>query len=293
MDLIPWHYSTRYGFTLRGYHSKPSGKPLLHMLHGNGFCSRTYLPLLQHLACHFDFFLSDAQGHGDSDHGGPFLGWNICAELAAEALHAHRHLFPDQPVIGVGHSFGGILTALIHSNPDSPFQQVILLDPVLFTPSMLTVMRSLDGIGLYRKNPMAKAALRRRQHWPDKNTAYSYFNNRGMFKNWQPEALVAYIEHAISASDQGLRLKCAPEREAEIFSSYPDKLWPQLSQPCSSILVIYGNSTYPFISKAVKKWQNRNPAVQSVVTEGGHCFMQEHPATTARLMLQHLNGKAG
>jgi len=182
---------------------------------------------------------------------------------------------------------------LIHSNPDSPFQQVILLDPVLFTPSMLTVMRSLDGIGLYRKNPMAKAALRRRQHWPDKNTAYSYFNNRGMFKNWQPEALVAYIEHAISASDQGLRLKCAPEREAEIFSSYPDKLWPQLSQPCSSILVIYGNSTYPFISKAVKKWQNRNPAVQSVVTEGGHCFMQEHPATTARLMLQHLNGKAG
>ncbi|WP_290610140.1 alpha/beta fold hydrolase [Arsukibacterium sp. UBA3155] len=289
MDLIPWHYPTRYGFTLRGYHSKPSGKPLLHMLHGNGFCSRTYLPLLQYLTEHFDFFLSDAQGHGDSDHGGPFLGWNVSAELACEALQAHRHLFTGQPVIGVGHSFGGILTALINSSADSPFSQVILLDPVLFTPSMLTVMRSLDGVGLYRKNPMAKAALRRRQHWPDKSTAFAYFNNRGLFKNWHPEALAAYIEHALHSTEQGLRLKCSPDREAEIFSSYPDKLWQQLRQPCPSIMVIHGNNSYPFITKAVKKWQRQNSAVQSIMTDGGHCFMQEHPAATARLMLQYLN----
>ncbi|WP_019676568.1 alpha/beta fold hydrolase [Arsukibacterium perlucidum] len=293
MDLIPWHYLTHYGFTLRGYHSKPSGKPLLHMLHGNGFCSRTYLPLLQYLTDHFDFFLSDAQGHGDSDHGGPFLGWNVSAELAEAALQAHQHLFEGQPVIGVGHSFGGVLTALIHSKADSPFQQTVLLDPVLFTPSMLALMRSLNGVGLYRRNPMAKAALRRRQHWPDKSAAHNYLNNRGMFKNWQPEALAAYIEHALVSSEHGISLKCKPEREAEIFSSYPDKLWQQLSQACPPILIIYGSSSYPFISKAVKKWQNCNPAVQSKVTEGGHCFMQENPEATAQLMLQYLNPKAG
>ncbi|SNY51184.1 Pimeloyl-ACP methyl ester carboxylesterase [Arsukibacterium tuosuense] len=293
MDLIPWHYPTHYGFTLRGYHTTPSGKPVLHMLHGNGFCSRTYLPLLQHLNQHFDFFLSDAQGHGDSDHGGPFLGWNISADLAESALLAHQHLFADQPVIGVGHSFGGVLTALIHSKADSPFQQTILLDPVLFTPSMLALMRSLNGVGLYRKNPMAKAALRRRQHWPDKDTAHNYLNNRGMFKNWQPEALAAYIDHALVTTEQGIKLKCKPEREAEIFSSYPDKLWRQLSQPCPPTLIIYGKNSYPFIRSAVEKWQRRNPAVQSILTDGGHCFMQENPAATARLMLQHLDLSAG
>ncbi|MDX1538796.1 alpha/beta hydrolase [Arsukibacterium sp.] len=293
MDLIPWHYPTHFGFTLRGYYTKPSGKPLLHMLHGNGFCSRTYLPLLQHLQLHFDFFLSDAQGHGDSDHGGPFLGWNASAELAEAALLAHRHLFAGQPVIGVGHSFGGVLTALINSKAASPFQQTILLDPVLFTPSMLTVMRSLQGIGLYHKNPMAKAAIRRRRHWPDKNTAYHYLHNRGMFKKWQPEALAAYIDHALTDSEQGFSLKCQPEREAEIFSSYPDKLWQQLSQPCPPTLIIYGDSSYPFIGKAVKKWQGRNPAITSMVTAGGHCFMQENPAATARLILQHLKLSSG
>ncbi len=289
MDLTPWHFPTRYGFTLRGYHSKPSGKPVLHMLHGNGFCSRTYLPLLQHLRPYFDFFLSDAQGHGDSDHGGPFLGWNSSAELACQAWQAHSKLFAGQPVIGVGHSFGGVLTALIHCNPDSPFQQAILLDPVLFTPSMLTVMRSLNGVGLYRKNPMVKAALRRRQHWPDKHSATEYLTNRGMFKNWQPEALAAYIDHALMPSELGISLKCRPEREAEIFSSYPDKLWQQLSQPCPPLLVIYGAGSYPFISKAVKKWKRRNPAVQSVVTDGAHCFMQEAPEHTAKLILHYLN----
>jgi pimeloyl-ACP methyl ester carboxylesterase len=178
---------------------------------------------------------------------------------------------------------------LMHCKADSPFSQVILLDPVLFTPSMLTVMRSLNGVGLFRKNPMAKAALRRRQHWPDKTAALDYLTNRGMFKNWQPEALAAYIEHAMAPSEQGISLKCQPDREAEIFSSYPDKLWQQLSQPCLPLLVVYGNSSYPFVSKAVKKWQRRNPAVQSVIIEGGHCFMQEAPELTAQLMLQHLN----
>ncbi|MDX1676755.1 alpha/beta hydrolase [Arsukibacterium sp.] len=288
MDLIPWHYLTEYGFTLRGFYTEPRGKPVLHVLHGNGFCSRTYWPLLQHLTDHFDFFLSDAQGHGDSDHGGPFLGWNTSADLAQAAWQAHQYLFDGQPVIGVGHSFGGVLTALINSKMHSPFNQTILLDPVLFTPSMLMLMRSLDKLGLYHKNPMARAAMRRRQHWPDKRSATQYLNSRGLFKNWQPEALAAYIEYALTSSEQGISLKCQPEREAEIFSSYPRQLWQQLSQPSPPTLIIYGDNTYPFISKAIKKWQRRNPMVQSIVTRGGHCFMQENPAATARLMLQYL-----
>ncbi|NUL20695.1 alpha/beta hydrolase, partial [Agrobacterium tumefaciens] len=74
MQLIPWSHSTSAGFTLRGWHGQPSGKPLLHFLHGNGFCGRTYTPLLQALAEDFDLWLCDIQGHGDSDHGGRFLG---------------------------------------------------------------------------------------------------------------------------------------------------------------------------------------------------------------------------
>ena len=47
---------------------------MLHFLHGNGLSSLTYAPMLRHLSEHFDLFLSDVQGHGDSDHGSRFRG---------------------------------------------------------------------------------------------------------------------------------------------------------------------------------------------------------------------------
>ncbi|MGP9801207.1 alpha/beta hydrolase [Rheinheimera sp. NSM] len=286
MQLIPWSYHTRQGFTLRGYRSEASGKPVLHMLHGNGFCSRMYQPMLQLLAADYDLFLSDAQGHGDSDHGGAFVGWNKSADLAAEAWQAHKTLYAEVPVYGVGHSFGGILTALIHTTSPSPFAAAILLDPVLFTPGMLTVMSTLKGVRLYHKNPMAKAALRRRQHWPDRDTALNYLNNRGMFANWHPDALAAYIDHALKPTEQGLSLKCLPQREADIFSSYPEKLWQQLARPCPPVHVIYGDKSYDFVAKALKKWQKRNSAVSIEQVSGGHCFMQEQPAM-AKQQIQH------
>lgn len=286
MELLPWSYATEHGFTLRGFHSKPSGKAVLHLLHGNGYCSRMYQPFLTQLLPHFDLFLSDAQGHGDSDYGGAFIGWNQSADLAHQAWLAHKDAFAGAACFGVGHSFGGVLTALINSKSTSPFDAVVLLDPVLFTPGMLTLMQTLDWFGLYKKNPLAKKALNRRQHWPDRDSAFTYLHQRGMFKNWQDDALASYIDHALHHQPEGLTLKCKAQREAEIFSSYPRQLWPQLKQQCSPTLLVYGNKTYPFVRKSAEKWHKINTAVQLHKISGGHCFMQEQPRDTA-LVIQN------
>lgn len=289
MDLIPWSYKTKYGFTLRGFYTAPRGKAVLHVLHGNGYCSRMYQPFLSALLPHFDLFLSDAQGHGDSDHGGAFIGWNKSAELAYDAWLAHKFLFGDVPCYGVGHSFGGVLTALINSKAPSPFAAVVLLDPVLFTPGMLTLMKTLDWLGLYKRNPMAKKALNRRQQWPDRESAYTYLHQRGMFKNWRDDALASYIDYALRQNSHGLTLKCKAEREAEIFASYPKKLWGQLRKPSSPSLLLYGSETYSFVSKSAHKWQKINPAVAVKQVIGGHCFMQEYPLESALLTQEFLH----
>ena len=36
MKLDPWSHDTTAGFTLRGWHSPPSGRPVIHFMHGNG-----------------------------------------------------------------------------------------------------------------------------------------------------------------------------------------------------------------------------------------------------------------
>lgn len=86
---------------------------MLHFLHGNGFCGRTYEPMLRLLAEDFDLWLCDIQGHGESDHGGRFHGWNRNAEMAVEAFEAGRGPYGDVQRLACGHSFGGVLSSLV------------------------------------------------------------------------------------------------------------------------------------------------------------------------------------
>ncbi len=284
MQLMPWSFQTPEGFTLRGAHSPASGKPVLHVLHGNGYCSKMYWPLLVELAPYFDLFLSDAQGHGDSDHGGTFVGWNRSAELAALAFKAHHPQFGNVPVIGLGHSFGGVLTALIQAEYPNLFSEVILLDPVLFTPSMLGAMQMLDWLGWYSRNPMAKKAHKRRSHWPDKTQCHQYLHERGMFKGWHITALTSYIDHALNHDEHGSRLKCHSSREAEIFGSFPRGLWRKLKTAEGDKLLVYGSETYAFVEKSARYWQKYRSELRLEKMPGGHCFMQQFPTETAELL---------
>ncbi|WP_339489074.1 alpha/beta fold hydrolase [Pseudomonas sp. EL_65y_Pfl2_R95] len=293
MQLFPWSHANSAGFTSGGWHSKPSAKPVLHFLHGNGYCGRVYEPMLEALAEHFDLWLCDAQGHGESDHGGRFHGWNRNAELAVEAWSTvGRECFADAPLYAVGHSFGGVLTSLILAQHPQLFKRAVLLDPVLFSAPMIGVMALSDVVGLSRRTGMAAKAVKRRKVWPDRATAQTLLQGRGMFRGWTEDAFSAYIEHALKDTDAGVELKCRPSREADIFSSYPRRLWSSLAKIQTPTEIIYGQRSYPFVAKSVARCCASNSQIQGQVVEGGHCFMQEHPQASAErvsrfLLAQH------
>jgi pimeloyl-ACP methyl ester carboxylesterase len=292
MQLTPWQHTAREGFTLRGWHTRPSGKPLLHFLHGNGFCGRVYEPMLKQLSADFDLWLCDIQGHGDSDHGGPFVGWNRNAELALEAFQKHGQAFHDAPHYAVGHSFGGVLTALILCERKQPFASAVLLDPVLFTPAMIMGLSMAELTGVAKLTPMARAALRRRKHWPSRDEAFASLHGRGTYKGWSDEALRAFVDHALKdTADGGVELKCRRGREAEIFSSAPERLWGRLGRVRVPTLVLHAKHTYPFVSESVARWQLINDAIEAQEVEGGHCFMQERPEEAAEKIRLHLLGR--
>ncbi|NBF05935.1 alpha/beta fold hydrolase [Pseudomonas sp. Fl5BN2] len=281
MQLLPWSYPCPEGFTLRGLRSPPSGKPLLHFLHGNGFCSMAYRPMLALLAESFDLWLSDVQGHGDTDHGGPFLGWNRTAELAAEAFEAGLGAYGEVPRYAVGHSFGAVLTCLIVAERPQLFGKAVMLDPVIFTPSMIGSLKLLSALGLNRRHALARKAALRRQHWPDRASAKAALANRGIFKGWSDEALNAYVEHGLKDDGQGVALKCAPEREVDIFSTFPRRLWRSLRQIETPSLVIHGRDSYPYVARSAQRWAALNQHLRTQVIEGQHCFMQVNPAQSA------------
>jgi len=221
------------------------------------------------------------QGHGDSDHGGRFHGWNRSAELAVEAFEALRAPFGEVPRFALGHSFGGVLTSLILARHPELFRRAVLLDPVLFSPAMIGVMALSDVVGLAQRNTLASKARKRRRQWPDRAGAHAALHGRGMFRGWDEAAFAAYIEHALKDVEGGVELKCRPSREAEIFGSYPRRLWPSLAKVSTPTEVIHGVHTYPFVARSVARWCASNAHVRSQVVPGGHCFMQERPADSA------------
>lgn len=285
MQLIPWSHTVPEGFTLRGWHTPPSGKPMLHFLHGNGFCGQVYEPMLRHLSADFDLWLSDAQGHGDSDHGERFVGWNRSADLAVAALRTQGQAFQDVRHVALGHSFGGVLTALMAGEHRGLFERVVLLDPVLFTPTMLMGMSLGALTGVIRHTPLARQARARRDHWPSRDEALAALTGRGTYKGWTDEAMQAFVTHALAdAEDGGVRLKCRPSREADIFSSGPERLWSVLGRVRTPVLLLHAQRTFPFVSESAQRWRQLNDAVETREVTGGHCFMQEDPAQAAALV---------
>lgn len=289
MHLIPWSYPTVEGFTLRGWRSPPSGKPLLHVLHGNGFCALVYRPMLLTLSERFDLWLSDVQGHGESDHGGAFCGWNRSAELALEAFEAGRAVYGQVPRYALGHSFGGVLTALVLAQRPALFERAVLLDPVLFSRRMVATFWVARRLGLHRRHGLARKAAGRRSQWPDRQTARAALQGRGIFKGWTPQALEAYLEHALMACPEGVQLRCRPAREAEIFSSMPKHLWPSLKRIAVPTLILHGKGSYPFVGPSARAAASSNRMVTQRQVSGGHCFMQEEPGLAAERVIAFLN----
>lgn len=292
--LLPWSHTFAFeGLTLRGWRTAPRGRPLLHFLHGNGFSSRTYEPMLTELARDFDLWLCDLPGHGDSDPGPAFLGWNENARLALLAFEAGRPQYGDVAAYSVGHSFGGGLTALMNAEPHRPFAASVLLDPVLLPPAVIGMVSALQLARAEGLFPMSRAARRRRPAWPDRQSAFAALKGRGAYAGWTDESLRAFIDHGIGErSDGTVGLKCQPALEATIYCSRPRGLWRRLASTTIPIRLLQGAETMSVVRLGARRAIRLNPRLSRVITDGGHCFMQQRPEATARSIRDFLVASA-
>ncbi|KZM38860.1 alpha/beta hydrolase [Marinomonas sp. SBI22] len=292
-ELMQWEYKIDANMSLRGKTSLvrngendqevDDGKPILHFLHGNGFASLTYAELLMPLAGEYKIFTQDASGHGLSGVDKRFVGWNKTAERCLQA--AQQHLPKSQPKIGFAHSFGGCLTMLMAAQSPDYFDRLIILDPALFPPKMLWLIRGMRFSGLMTQVPMVKQAKRRKDSWPNIESARKYFTGRGTFKGWTDESLSCYLDNSLKVDGAGCsRLVCPPWMESAIFASYPKRLWKSLTELQVPTTIIAGKDTLPFFKQSYAHAAKVNRNIDLLEVEGGHCFMLERPDEIAALV---------
>lgn len=282
----PWSFNIKTDFSLCGWRTRFTGKPVIVFFHGNGFSGLTYRPMLDALAKDFDLIVPDLPGHGESGFASDLSGWNDTARYMRSVLNSFSHqIQATVPILGLGHSYGGIMTALIAGSDQNRFKKTLLLDPVIFTQSMLLAKGAMSFLGLAEQTELVKKTKARQNTWGSKKEAYEFFEGRGIFKNWAPESLQAYVDDAImeDPEGEGVSLKCPTSVEAKIFASYPRRLWSNLRVNRTPCKILIGQDSYPFIARSAEKLSHLS-SYEAQTVEGGHCFMQEHPIETAKLI---------
>ena len=253
----------------------------LHLLHGNGFSSGSLFALADAMPPAWTLMASDLPGHGLTPVSeGEWPDWNAMADLLAQNVVSEV----GKPVVGVGHSLGGIITLLMAAKYPSLFSQVILLDPVLFPPHILVGQRVIHKTGLWGKLPLVKKAMKRQSAWDSHADMARSLKGKSLYKHWHPVALDGFCKTGSRVNDQGVTLACAPSWEAKIFGSAPAGLWGAVQSLKVPTHILVADHGFDFIPTGVKRAQRLNRQVSSQMFGGSHCFPMEKPTETARVI---------
>ena len=198
------------------------------------------------------------------------------------------------PVIGVGHSIGGIVTLRAAMRDPGKFRALILLDPVLFPPSRLIAWNIARAAGFGEKaHPLVAGARRRRRIFKDLESAFQGYRSRSVFRYMSDESLRIYIEGITQPNEDGrFELAYSPEWEAHIYlTGLRDfDLWRGLPSLEVPTLIIRGAETDTFLEKSARLVKQKQPKVKIVTLENStHILPLERPQEVFEITEKFLN----
>lgn len=257
--------------------------PLLHLAPANGFPPEAYRPLATALAPRLRVLGYRPRplwaGGGPPD----VRAWR---ELAADML-ADLERLGAGPLLGTGHSLGGILTLYCAVQRPTLFRGVALIDPVIMPRHLLPLLWASRRIGLHRHHPLARAAARRRTHFADLAEARARYRDRSLFADFVPEALDGYLAGALRPDPAGgLRLAWPREWEAHIFSLVPIDTWSALQRLQVPLLILRGTRSDLLMDRSWAELRRRLPHARLAEVKGSHMVPMERPAEVAAAILE-------
>jgi pimeloyl-ACP methyl ester carboxylesterase len=144
-------------------------------------------------------------------------GWKELAEELREEIQ-NRH---TQPIIGVGHSFGGILHFFLACEYPEFYRAIVLLDAPLVGGARASAVRLAQKTGLIARFPHIRQTPFRRATWKTREEALGHFQNIQKFREFDDEVLRDYITHGMIDTESGARLLFEPSIEATIYRTLP------------------------------------------------------------------------
>lgn len=252
------------------------GAPL-HFLHANGYPPGCYKPLFELLNTEYHVFGMLLRPLWDNAKPEEIQSWHPLSDDLLRFLEEHA----PEPVIGVGHSIGAIVTLRAAlRNPDK-FKALVLIDPVLFAPRRLIAWKIVKSLGFgNRMHPLIAGAKKRRRKFDNLEAVFTGYRNRNIFRYMSDENLKIYIEGITRQTDDGYVLVYPPEWEAQIYRTglQDFDIWRDLPKLDVPTLFIRGAETDTFLEGAARLVKQKQPRAKiETLPRSTHLLPLEYP----------------
>jgi pimeloyl-ACP methyl ester carboxylesterase len=276
--------------SIAGWDYGGTGKPIALLHHANGFCGGTWELVARRLINHYNVIAIDARGHGDSYAGDvpADYDWDFFVDdlLAVAKILLKQSQYKNID-LGIGSSFGGIITAAAEAKQPGLFKRIALLDPPIHPTPLLVERFHLDIEPVNPvKSVLVAQTLKRRTHWPSLDEPRTSWRHKGMFANWSDEAFELYLAECLKvAQDGSVSLKCDPEVEAHIFET-TGSLDVMQYAPFVEIPVLYARAQTGHVpAEFCKELAGLFKYGQYEEIRGGHILPLENPALVVDRLL--------
>jgi pimeloyl-ACP methyl ester carboxylesterase len=251
-----------------------ASRPILFFAHANGFPAGSYRRFLEPLKASFDVRAPEKLGH-HPDYP-PHPNWSALADEFLDVLAEHT----AEPVLGVGHSLGGVVVLLAAIRQPRRFRALVMLDPPAAFGPRAWVAAAAKRLGFIDRITPAGRTASRRDRWPNREEALAYFRSKGLFQRFDPRCLEDYVDAGTVAADEGLRLVYEPEKEVAIFRNVPHDLAAQPAPVPVPGAIVLGRQSGVTRPADIRRLARRHQLLLSEA-EGGHMFPLEHPEGSA------------
>ena len=210
-------------------------------------------------------------------------------------LKQEKNSFPQ--VIGVGHSVGAMTTIMAAIEKPELFKTLVLIEPVLFPRWQGVIMRCQAPLNLIKRfHPLIQGTLRRKTHFPDKESMYQNYRGKSVFENFSDQVLRDYVDGLAGKNTDGtFSLKYTPVWEARIYETGGIAdwyVWRNLAKVKCPVLVIRGENSDTLRDQTMRKMVNKLPRGRAhTIPDAGHLVPLESPRQTAETILEFLAEK--
>ena len=262
---------------------------LLIFSHGNGFPGGTYSTLFKSLRSRgFRVRAIDKLGHDPRypvTNNWPHLVQQVADFAAKEIAKA------GEPAWLVGHSLGGMLSAMVaarhpHSGADGlgghGLAGVILLDSPMVGGWRATAVNVAKRTTFFGSMSPGAVSSKRRDRWPDRDSALAHFASKRLFARWDPRALEDYIDHGTHDADGERVLSFDREVETAIYNTLPDHLDRLLGRhPPRCPVAFVGGLQSVELKQAGLALTEKITRGRMTMLDGTHLFPMEKPLAAA------------